>query len=256
MVKISQTDLAGAGQRAVRADRERPYQRRGAGGVDRVPGRRGRVQPAGAACAGAVAGAATRPRVGGGDQFGGVQPGALHRADAGRACDRLVGRRRGVPGQRHQLCRVPGGAGAHRRCLHGCRTGASRPLRHRACRGHPLHRDPPWHRRTARAADCARHRRAADQRAVAGICRRRVPRRRRRTFDHGVGDRRRRHPGRALARPARPYRRPDVDRARRFAGRRACRGAGNRHRPALARRAGAGGVRRRHVERRHRDRKR
>ena len=65
-------------------------------------------------------------------------------------------------------------------------TARAAQLRRRSARRHPLYGDAPGDRRAARAADRARRRRTAAQRAAAGICRRRVPLRRRRAFDPGV----------------------------------------------------------------------
>ena len=159
--------------------------------------------------------------VGGRDQFRRLQSGPLHRPDVCRPGDRVVRRGGGLRGQCPELRRVPVGAGAHPRRSDRRRVRQAAQLRRRSARRHPLHGDASGDRGAAGAVDRARHRRTAAERAAAGICRRRVPLRRRRPVDPRLRDRRRRHPRRRLARPPRAFVRPDCRCHRQCARRRA-----------------------------------
>ena len=96
------------------------------------------------------------PRVGGGDQFGRLQSGALHRSDVCRLGDRLVRRVRRVRGECLQLRRLPGGAGAHPRYRDRRRARQAAQLRRRSAGRHPLHGDASGDRRALWSVDRTR----------------------------------------------------------------------------------------------------
>ena len=176
--------------------------------ADHDPGHRGGVQPAGAARAARPRWCPGRPRPGGRDQFGGVQPGAIYRPDVRRLRHRLVQRATAFGSMPSAMSRSRLRS-ARIRCRvdRGRAIAALRSLATDLREGIRYTCDASRHRRPADPADRARRRRTAPQRIAAGLRRRRVPRRRRRPVDPGLGDRRRRDLRGRLARPSRPCRR-------------------------------------------------